>query len=179
MYGHYDQDTDYRRSLCKRHASEWRIIKSQHRRGPPWPLGKDGQEQTWLNERRSFSRYPTRPTSLRASSIFGIVIKDFVDAPRLCTFLKMHQGCENLSMVPREAIILFHYALVGISMPVYECRRWNHNAHSNFENVHFLAIPYQWFYQFFFNSKNKNWRFMSFSKIFLNTYTIKKFISIT
>lgn len=61
MYGHYDRDTDCRRSLCKRHASEWRIIKSQHRRGPLWPLGKDGQEQTWLNERRSFSRYGARP----------------------------------------------------------------------------------------------------------------------
>lgn len=50
---------DCGRSLCKGHASEWGIIKSQHRRSPPTarPLGKDGQEQTRLNERRSFSRY--------------------------------------------------------------------------------------------------------------------------
>lgn len=47
--------------LCNRHASEWRIIKSQHRCAPPPdrrqdPPGKGEQEQTLLNE-RSFSRY--------------------------------------------------------------------------------------------------------------------------
>lgn len=154
MYGHCDRDTDCQRSLCKRHASEWRIIKSQHRRGPLWPLGKDGQEQTWLNECRSFSRY-ARPTSLPASSIFDIIIKDFVDAPRLCPFLKMYRDCANLSKVPRETIILFRYALVGISMPVYECRRWNHSEFWK----HFLAISYQSFYELLFDSRGKDGRF--------------------
>jgi len=70
-YGHYSGAVEERRGrrgdrhgLCERCASEWRIIKSQHRHAPraAWPLGKDEQEQTRLNERRSFSRYgrPTR-----------------------------------------------------------------------------------------------------------------------
>lgn len=139
MYGHYNRDTDCRRSLWKRHASEWRIIKSQHRRGPLWPLGKDGQEQTWLNERRSFSRYGARPAYKLAGIFYlrhryqGLCGR----APILSwvCFWKCIEIASNLSVVPRVAIILFRHALVGISMPVYECRRWNHNAHSNFGNA--------------------------------------------
>lgn len=113
---------DCGRSLCKGHASEWGIIKSQHRRGPPtaWPLGKDGQEQTRLNERRSFSRY--RP-AYKLAGIFYLRHRYQGLCGRTRPFLKIHRGRANLSMVPRMAIISFRDVLAGISMPVYERRR--------------------------------------------------------
>lgn len=140
MYGHCDRDMDCRRSLCKRHASEWRIIKSQHRRGPLWPLGKDGQEQTWLNERRSFSRYARpayklagifhlrhhyqglcgRPPTLSVSENIS-KLRESIDGPPRNNFASL-RARRNLN--------------AGIRVSGIKSQR----NHSNFGNVHLLAI---------------------------------------
>jgi len=146
---------DCGRSLCKGHASEWGIIKSQHRRGPPtaWPLGKE-QEQTRLNERRSFSRY--RP-AYKLADIFYLQRRYQGLCGRTRTNLSISENSSRGSIdgLSHGHNFISRRARRNLNASTRTCRRWNHNA-LNHENISFCNFMSMVLLIFFLTFKQRN-----------------------